>query len=129
MSQPATSLSSTQRALPSAELSLTETLRVLEVARSLQRERSVAEQALARNELRDTLRRRLLDAAVVTGDTVTEADIDTAIDQYFARQHDYVDPPMSFSVVLAHFWIRRIEILLTLVGTALAWLVASWLMG
>jgi hypothetical protein len=98
-----------------ADLSLAETLRVLEVARGLQRERAVAEQALARNELRDMLRRRLLDAAAVTGDSVTAQDVETAIDQYFARQHVYTDPPLSFPVVLAHLYVLRFPLLIAAV--------------
>ena len=92
------------------ELTLTETLRVLEVARGMQRERSVAEQALARHELRAALKQRLLDAAVVTGDQVTEADVDAAIAQYFAHLYLYEDPPLSFPMFLAHLYVRRLQI-------------------
>ncbi len=92
------------------ELTLVETLRVLEVARGMQRERSVAEQALARHELRDALKKRLLDAAVVTGDQVSEADVDAAIAQYFSKLYTYEDPPLSFAVLLAHVYIRRFQI-------------------
>lgn len=129
MSQPATRFATHLTPAAAADLTLTETLRVLEVARSLQKERSVAEQALARHELRDALRRRLLDAAVVTGDTVTEADIDTAIDQYFARLHDYVDPPMSFSILLAHVYVRRFAIAIGCALAAALWFGGQWAMG
>ena len=94
------------------EMTLIETLRVLEVARGMQRDRSVAEQALARNELREGLKKRLLDAAAVTGDRVTEADIEAAIEQYFAQLYVYHDPPLSFRVLLAHAWVRRFRITL-----------------
>lgn len=97
--------------VPVTELTLVETLRVLEVAREMQKERSVAEQALASNDLRAALKMRLLEAAVVTGDKVTEPDVDAAIDQYFARLHTYEDPPMSFAVFLAHLYVRRFQIL------------------
>lgn len=103
---------------------------MLEVARGLQRDRAVAEQALARQDLRKMLRRRLLDAAAVTGDSVTEQDVDTAIDQYFARQHVYADPPMSFPVVLAHLYVRRFLLLIAVTvilvtGFAIRWAMSS----
>ncbi len=98
---------STNPTSSASALTLVETLRVLEVARGLRHEREVAEVALARDEIRSLMRKRLLDAAAVTGDKITESDIDAAIEQYFATQHAYADPPMSLSVFLAHLWIRR----------------------
>jgi hypothetical protein len=107
------------------DLTLVETLRVLEVARGLRQEREVAEVALVRDEVRTLMRKRLMDAAVITGDKITESDVDAAIEQYFATQHTYQDPPMSFSVVLAHLWIRRFSIIPILGLILLAWLVFS----
>jgi hypothetical protein len=109
------------------DLTLVETLRVLEVARGLRREREVAEVALARDEIRTLMRKRLMEAAVVTGDKITEADVDAAIEQYFATQHTYSDPPFSFPVLLAHLWVSRFSILV-FAGLVLAgWLIVSWI--
>ncbi len=101
-------------------LTLNETLRVLEIARNLRNQRSEAEVALARNEVRDLLRKRLLEAAAVTGDKVTEADVDVAIEQYFSRLYDYSDPPWSFSVFMAHLYVRRTQIAVLLGSLAAA---------
>ncbi|MFO1003698.1 MAG: DUF6384 family protein [Planctomycetaceae bacterium] len=109
------------------DLTLVETLRVLEVARGLRQEREVAEVALARDEIRSLMRKRLLDAAVITGDKISESDVDAAIEQYFATQHTYQDPPMSFSVLLAHLWVRRSSLLLIIGLMFLAWIVFAWL--
>ena len=109
------------------DLTLVETLRVLEVARGLRQEREVAEVALARDEIRSLMRKRLMDAAVITGDKITELDVDAAIEQYFATQHTYQDPPMSFSVLLAHLWVRRISLVLVVGLIVLAWTVFRWL--
>lgn len=105
----------------SQELTLSETLRVLEVARGLRNERQEAAVALARAEVRQMMRQRLLDAAAITGDPITEADIDAAIDQYFATQHLYADPPFSFSVFLAHVWVRRFRVAASLIVVFIAW--------
>ena len=104
-----------------------ETLRVLEVARGLRQEREVAEVALARDEIRTLMRKRLMEAAAITGDKITESDVDAAIEQYFATQHTYQDPPMSFSVLLANLWVRRFS--LALIGglSFFAWIVFAWL--
>lgn len=106
------------------ELTITETLRVLEVARGMRQERMHAEVALARNELRDIMRKRLIDAAAITGDTITEADVDSAITQYFSVQNSYVDPPMSPAVFFAHVYVRRVQIMMLLAAAALLW--AAW---
>jgi hypothetical protein len=108
------------------ELTLTETLRVLEVARGMRRERAAAEVALARGEIREIMRKRLIDAAAITGDRITEADVDAAIDQYFSTQHAYHDPPLSFTVFLAHLYVRRT--LIAMIVVAIAVLCAAWLL-
>ena len=110
------------------DLTLVETLRVLEVARGLRQEREVAEVALARDEIRTLMRKRLMEAAAITGDKITEADVDAAIEQYFATQHTYKDPPMSFSVLLAHLWVRRFSIISILGLILLVCLLLSWLL-
>ena len=110
------------------DLSLVETLRVLEVARGLRQEREVAEVALARDEIRTLMRKRLMDAAVITGDKITEADVDAAIEQYFATQHTYQDPPMSFSVFMAHFWVRRFSLSIITSLILFAWIIFSWVL-
>ena len=110
------------------DLTLVETLRVLEVARGLRQEREVAEVALARDEIRTLMRKRLMDAAVITGDKISESDVDAAIEQYFATQHTYQDPPMSFSALLAHLWVRRFSVLFILCLILFAWIIFSWLL-
>lgn len=110
--------------LVAPELTLSETLRVLEVARGMRQERDVAEVALARSETREVMRKRLLDAAAITGDRITEADVDAAIDQYFSTQHVYTDPPFSFTVFLAHVYIRRRPLTIIaglIIGIGLVW--------
>jgi len=109
------------------ELKLSETLRVLEVARGMQQERAQAEVALARTEVRAAMRKRLLEAAAVTGDRMTEADVDAAIEQYFSTQHAYQDPPSSFQMFLAHAYVRRMSLAM-MVGVVLVILLMWQLM-
>ena len=104
------------------DLSLVETLRVLEVARGMRRERAEAEVALARGGIREIMRKRLMDAAAITGDQITEADVDAAIDQYFSTRYSYTDPPFSFTVFLAHVYIRRMRIAMIFAAVAIVYL-------
>ena len=105
------------------DLTLAETLRVLEVARGLRQEREVAEVALLRDEIRTLMQKRLMEAAAITGDKITEADVDAAIQNYFETQHTYSDPPFSFSVLLAKIWIRRFSLAIVVMLLTVALLV------
>lgn len=93
--------------LPGEDLSLNEMMRVMDVARELRRNRDVAEGMFQRDAVRTQLRNKLMQAAEVAGDRVTEAEIDAAIDQYFKNLHTYSDPEPSFQRVLAHAWVWR----------------------
>lgn len=109
--------------------SLAEMMRILDVAGQLRRQRETAEREFDRDAERRELRGKLAEAARVSGDPVTEAEIDAAIEQYYANLHTYRDPAMSFSVALAHLYIRRGKVLagLVLIGGLVfgAW----WLWG
>jgi hypothetical protein len=105
-----------------ADLSLDETLRIMDVARALRRERDVAELQFNRAEIRARLRDRLLASAESTGDQFTPAEVDAAIEQYFNNLHTYRDPPWSMSLLFAHLYIRRGRVLLLMIlCAALIW--------
>lgn len=112
-----------QQPVAPPELTLEETLRVLEMARGMSRKRSDAQVALARDDIKEMLRKRLMEAAAVTGDKVRETDVDAAIENYFQRLHAYEDPPFSMKVLFANLYVRRRQI--ALFCSAVAALVAS----
>ncbi len=93
--------------LPGEDLSLNEMLRVMDVAREMQRNRELAQEMFRRDEVRTELRSKLMRSAQLAGDRVTEAEIDAAIDQYFATLNVYKDPEPSFKRFLAHTWVWR----------------------
>lgn len=93
--------------LPGEDLSLNEMLRVMDVAREMQRNRELAQEMFRRDEVRAELRTKLMRSAQLAGDRVTEAEIDAAIDQYFATLNVYKDPEPSFKRFLAHTWVWR----------------------
>ena len=106
--------------LPGENLSLEETLRVMDVAREIRQQRETAEEMFRRDDIRRNLRDKLMRTARMAGDTVTEAELDAAIDQYMDSVHTYSDPEPSFKSFLAHCWVRRGQILAGLAEVAAA---------
>ena len=99
-------------------LSLAETMRIMDVASVLRRERELAETALSADQIQTQLRQQLLAAAELTGERVTSAEIDAAIGHYYDNLHAFREPPRNLSWVLAHLYIRRFPILLGLLVVA-----------
>ncbi|MFG0260791.1 MAG: DUF6384 family protein [Novipirellula sp. JB048] len=104
--------------LPGQNLTLDETLRVMDVARELRDQRQTAEQVFRRGDARTQLRDKLVRAARLSGDQVTEAEIEAAIEQYLETLHTYEDPPPGLKRGLAYVWIWRHRILWGLAALA-----------
>ena len=69
------------------------------------------------------LRKRLRDVAETTGEDVTDAEIETAINWYYRNLHEYRAPKASLSLWVAHVWVRRWAVFgWTLFVAVLAWL-------
>jgi hypothetical protein len=103
--------------LPAGErLSLEELTRIMDVATTLRKERAIVEQQLNNDQIKAKLRERLLEAAKVSGDAVTEAEVDAAVDQYYDRLHEFREPPASFTKFLAHLWVLRTRLVKWLIG-------------
>lgn len=109
-----------QAELPGQELTLQETLRVMDVARELRNQRQLAEEMFRRDDIRKSLRDKLVRTARLSGDDVTEAEIDAAIEQYMDTLHVYQDPPAGLKRFLAHCWVWRSRIGWSLAGIAAA---------
>ncbi len=110
---------------PAADLSLSEMLHVLDVARTLRRDQELVESELDKEELLASLRERLLAAAAAAGDNVTGAEVDAAIKIYFDNLHKYADPPLGMSVALAHVYVLRRQVAIGL-GTLALVLLVGW---
>jgi hypothetical protein len=97
--------------MPGEDLTIEETLRVMDVARELRNQRETAEVMFRREGVRSELRDKLLRQARISGDKVTEVEIDAAIDQYLSTLNTYHDPPPGFKNFLAHAWVYRARVL------------------
>lgn len=92
---------------PLQDLSLQETLRVMDVAREMRENRQSAEEMFRRDDLRANLRDKLVRTARMSGDDVTEAEIDAAIGQYMERLHTFQPAAPGMSNFMAHVWVWR----------------------
>ena len=101
---------------PSAEPDLHQMLRIMDVARTLRREREVVEQQFNIDQTKALLRQRLLASTEITGEQLSAAEVDAALDLYFNNLHTFREPDGGLQTFLAHLYIRR--------RTVAAWLVA-----
>jgi hypothetical protein len=106
--------------LPGQNLTLEETLRVMDVAREMRDQREKAEVMFHREDVRKALRDKLLRSARMSGDDVTEAEIDAAIGQYMDTLHTFDAPKGGFKNFVAHCWVWRDRILWSVAGMAAA---------
>ncbi len=106
--------------LPGQNLTIEETLRVMDVAREMRDQRELAEEMFRRDDIRSQLREKLVRTARLSGDNVTEAEIDAAIGQYMQTLHRYEDPPAGLKNFLAHCWVWRQRILWSAAAVATA---------
>ncbi|MBC8117406.1 MAG: hypothetical protein H7062_23660, partial [Candidatus Saccharimonas sp.] len=97
------------------QITLDEMLRVMDVATELRKQRETVEKEFAVDETKQMLRERLLAATSITGERVSEVEVDTAITQYFDTLYTYREPPASFNKTLAHLYVRRGQLSVTLV--------------
>lgn len=98
--------------LPGQNLTLEETLRVMDVAREMRDRRETAEEMFRRDDLRGQLREKIMRTAKLAGDNVTEAEVEAAIQQYFETLHTYEDPPAGLRSLVAHGWVWRNRIMM-----------------
>ena len=97
------------------QLTVDEMLRVMDVSTELRKQRETVEKEFAVDETRAMLRERLLAATSITGERVSEVEVDTAIAQYFDTLYTYREPPRSMNVTLAHLYVRRGQLSVTMV--------------
>ena len=97
------------------QITLDEMLRVMDVATELRKQRETVEKEFAVDETKQMLRERLLAATSITGERVSEVEVDTAISQYFDTLYTYREPPRSLNVTMAHLYVRRGQLSVTLV--------------
>ena len=108
-----------------SSLSLSEMMRIMDVATEMRNQRETVEKEFAVDETKRILREKLLQTTAITGERVTEAEVDAAIEAYFSTLYTYHEPEGSPSLWLAHLYVRRGH--LAIVGLlAVTLLVTGW---
>lgn len=110
-----------------AEITLQEMLGILDDARGLREDRELLQRVLNQDQLRQQLRERLLNSVRLTGDAVTEDEVEAAISVYFARQHVYRRPRWTPLTWLAYLYIHR-NLVIAVGGVALLFVFVIWTM-
>jgi hypothetical protein len=105
---------------PAERLSLEEMLRIMDVATAFRKEQAEVHQQLNLAETKTMLRLRLREAAAHTGESLSDEQIDVAIEHYYDKLHTFVEPAGSWELVLAHVYVRRNQILGWLAGLTAA---------
>lgn len=100
-------------------------LQILDAASTLRKERTKASLALEGHETKRMLRDRLLEAARVSGDRVTEAEVEAAIERYYATLHAFEPAEAGWELWLAKLYIRRGRIV-AIGGGIVVWLGLIW---
>ena len=95
------------------QLSIGQTLRIMDVATMLRKEQALAQQQLNIEETKAMLRGRLLSAAKVTGEPLTSEQVDIAIEHYYDKLHVFEAPKWSLELMTAHIYVMR--------GTIVKW--------
>ena len=97
--------------LPEVKLTLGEMTRMMDVARTLRKERSIAQRELNRQETIALLRQKLREAADLAGDPVTDEQIEAAIRNYYDNLHEFEPPEPGLQTFLATVYVRRYAII------------------
>ena len=120
-------MSVTPSAPPKAEsLSLSEMLRIMDVATEMRSRRETVEKEFAIHETKRILREKLLQTTAITGERVTEAEVDAAIESYFRTLYTFREPEGSWAVVLARFYVRRGHLLIVAILAATLLMTGWW---
>lgn len=86
-------------------------LRMMDVASALRRERESATVQLDAHSHKVALRERLMATAAASGEQLAEAEVDAAIEHYFAARHRYQEPAPGWGRFWAVAWVWRVRIL------------------
>ena len=106
-------------------MSLDEILNIMDVASEIRKQQSLVEREFEIDQTRAQLREKLHQTAAVTGESITNEQIEAAIDWYFDHLHTFKPPQWGLGLLLAHIYIRRTQIGIAL-GALLVLAIIYW---
>ncbi len=91
-------------------------MRMMDVASLLRRQRENAEQQLDIGQTKAEIRKKLVATAEITGEKLTEAEIETAINSYFSGLYAFREPKKNVVYRMAQLYVDRARIALVYGG-------------
>ncbi len=85
-------------------------MRMMDVGSELRKQREIAGEQFEMEETREDLRERLRATAEVTGEELSDAEIELAINSYFSGLYRFKEPEKDFSYRLASLYVARKKI-------------------
>ncbi len=82
-------------------------LRIMDVASQFRQRKDMVEREFRNDESQAALRQKLIEASKVTGEEISETEINAAIDWYYDHLHTFKPPRFAMGLIFAHLYIRR----------------------
>ena len=83
------------------EMGLAEMMRVMDVATTLRQEQELVEREFNVDQTKQMLRDKLKRTAELTGEELTDEQVEAAVNWYYDNLHEYEEPKRSFKWFLA----------------------------
>jgi len=89
------------------DLKLDEFLMMVDVATTIRQKQEEVTEQLNINEVRDKLKRRLQETAQVSGEKLTDFQIESAINNYLDGLYSFQEPQRDFGTKVAELYVER----------------------
>jgi hypothetical protein len=83
---------------------------MMDVASALRKQKEEVNKQLNINETKADLKKRILETSKVTGESLTEDEVNLAIESYFSGLYSFKEPERNLSYALAGLYVNRNEI-------------------
>jgi len=105
-----TSMGKNLQLIPTPQTDINSVLRIMDVASAARKQREQVSSQLNIEDSKADLRKRILEAAKVTGEGLRDDDIDKAIEAYLSGLYQFTEPQRGLATSLAHAYIDRVRI-------------------
>lgn len=92
------------------DLKLDEFLRMVDVATTVRQKQEEVNQQLNIHEVRAELKKKLQDTAKISGEQLTDFQIDSAIDSYLDGLYSFKEPQRDFGTRVAELYVERVRL-------------------
>src|SRR3989338_1159553 len=98
-------MSESKQSSVTQNLKLDEFLRMVDVATTIRQKQEEVNQQFNINEVKEELKKKLLDTAQITGEQLTDFQVDGAIGSYFDGLYSFKEPKRDFETRVAELYV------------------------